>query len=319
MAGRRKNKRGGGNAHDRAVAKDKGIVPIKIQNSEAPDQRSKILNYVVLRLGGIFGVFAFGVGLILGSRFWWGTGIVYVSLGLLLWDLCYEFRRVGSKKLAAGAVIYLALIILCSYMWIFTSAPLQVTANSRVVAYGPGSKIEGIDWKDRYAELELHIQNMGSEDDDDFEAQVSTNLIISRLKLRDGLANCNIAPLHPPEPTRTQLTGADGKPIGPANVTPGQEYFALPQDKDGNILGPESDGSDRVYLIRCDKIPAKTSLTFFGAVEFLQIKNARENIAPFGPPRPIDWVSVKATFKTNGRKRVRDVTTCDAGKSCTEG
>ncbi len=112
--------------------------------------------------------------------------------------------------------VYLAIIVAISLKWIFVAAPLDVHAESDVPVLGQGSNVNGIEWDSRFSQLYFSVGNPTTTDYDDFEAQVSTDLVISSLKELNGLSDCTIASTHPPMQAHFQRY-VDGKPVGPVD------------------------------------------------------------------------------------------------------
>jgi hypothetical protein len=53
-------------------------------------------------------------------------------------------------------------------------------------------------WETQYSEMLFHIKNPESFDYDNFDAEISTNLVIGELRQLRGLSDCKIAGTHQP-------------------------------------------------------------------------------------------------------------------------
>ena len=289
---------------------------------DPPDKwrRPKALNYAIIRLGVPFAIAALGIGLMMADRFSYGVALLYLGLGLFALDIAYEdfFRnRSLPLKIVAG-LISAALITTISVTLIFRAAPFEVFTSSSVPRYGPGSKLHGIEWLPRYSELNVDLGNPSSTDYDDFDAEVTTDLVINHLVQTGGLGNCKLDSIHGAnEPPHWQHMQGD-QPVGPID-NPNWEYQVIPYDKNHKLLAPFS-GADWTYRIRCDKIPANSHLTLLGALVLVNPK-AYDCNAPcpypfFDPPKPAKWVTILARFQTSGRGRVKNILRCQIGSIC---
>jgi hypothetical protein len=202
-----------------------------------------------------------------------------------------------------------------SFAFVFVKAPLEVWASSRVNKYGPGSKLHGIDWLDRYSEVTVNINNPTSGDYDNFDAQVSTDLAINHMFQIGGLGQCKVEGVHGAiDPPHWQHMHGD-QPVG-AIDDPHWGYEVIPTDKEGKAIVPFA-GADWTYRVRCDKIPANSQLELFGA---LVAVNAHMYAKPpclvpcrwpfFDAPKPAKWISVLASYQTSGRKRTKTMGRC---------
>jgi hypothetical protein len=150
--------------------------------------------------------------------------------------------------------------------------------------------------------MTLHIKNPSATDYKNFDAEISTDLVISEIREVEGLGVCQIAGIHQTEEVHTQEMH-QGAPTGPADHT-GHTYQFVPFDKDGKPLVPVSGGADWTYRIRCDEIPAKSQLDFIAALE---VVNDVPGKPLFGPRRAASWITVEAKFQTDGRNRTASV------------
>jgi hypothetical protein len=156
--------------------------------SRAPT-RPRLLEYAIIRMGVPLAFAAIGIGLITSNRFLSGTVFLYLGLFLFAIDAAYEsfFRRLHLYISVILSVIYLAAVFVASETWVFRAAPIEIFATSSLPVYGPGTKIAGIDWRSYYSDLDLFIKNTSAIDYDNFDAEVSTDLVIADLRELDGL------------------------------------------------------------------------------------------------------------------------------------
>jgi hypothetical protein len=294
--------------HHPVVPKPKSIKPLR---------RPRPLDYIIVRMGVPLGLVVSGVSLIAANLFWVGVVVLYIGLLLLAWDLDYEAFFLGwprSVRIIMG-IVYLLAILIASQRWVFRPAPFETMATSRISAYGKGSNINGISWRPEYSELQFYIKNPSAFDYDNFDAEISTNLVMSGLRPLRILSNCNIAGTHQDTTIHWQhMVG--GVPVGPAD-DPNFDYKVIPIDKNGKALLPPS-GGDWSYRIRCDKIPAETQFDFFAALEVFNQTTPETQIGAtvFGDPQAASWITIKAKFQTSGRDRVETVFQCAMYSYC---
>jgi hypothetical protein len=315
----------GGNSHQRAIeraaqeraTKDQTAVntsetkvqispskdnPPKRKNQSRPRpklKRPKLLEYAIVRMGVPLAIATFGAALIMTSLFPFGVIFFYLGLVLFAFDVRYEnfFQGLRLPIRIMLAVIYLATIVVGSRMWIFRPAPFEVVASSSIPQYGPGSVIDGIAWDSNFSDLHFSIKNPTGIDYDGFDAEISTDLVITAIRQIRGLSECKIESSNPsPELHVQRMVG--GQPVGPVDSTP-EKYKVIPLDRDGRPILP------KFYRIRCEKVPATSQLDFSGA-----LANA------VGAPRAASWVSVTAKFQTSGRNRMETISKCQIGASC---
>jgi hypothetical protein len=281
--------------------------------------------HIYRRIGGPLGIAAIGIGVTLmtANRFLWGAGLLYFGLALLAADVALEpvFRTLKLRIRLLSGLVYVLLIGVGSRMWIFLPAPLEVFSSSGVVKYGPGSTLHGIEWLPRYSQLTVDIHNPTSTDYDNFDAQLTTDLVINRLVQASGLGECRVDAVHGAgEPPHWQHMHND-QPVGPIDDA-SWGYEVVPYDKNGNPVAPFA-GADWTYRIRCDKIPANSHLVLFGALVVVNehVYAKPPCLAPcpwpfFDPPKPSKWVTLVAEFQTSGRRRTRTLVRCGTGSTC---
>ena len=282
--------------------------------------RPKQLEFTIIRMGVPLGISGIGVGLMTAAHFYLGIFLLYLGLLLIAVDVAYEkfFLNWSSKVKIFSGVCYVLVISAVSYLWIFTSAPLSVFASSRVDVYGAGTELHGIKWLPRYSELTVEIINDSSVDYDNFDADISTDLVINHLVQTGGLGDCKIEGIHGSiEPSHWQHM-ENGQPVGPID-DPRWEYQTVPFDKNDNPVVPFS-GADWTYRIRCDKIPAKSHLSLLGALVIVDPR-VYGCAAPcpwpfFDPPQPAKTVTLTAKFQTDGRNRNKETLICKIGSQC---
>jgi hypothetical protein len=260
----------------------------------------------------VIGLVAAGAAL-LRENFLLGVLLLYGGLCLLAISVLYGSPvskwRPWTKR--AFVIIYLGAVVAGSRAWIFLPAPLEVFASSRLTNYGPGSVISGIPWDPRYSELSFYIKNDSEFDYDNFDAQVSTDLVISTMRQTNGLAECKIEGIHHMEAIHWQAMHG-GVPVGPAD-NPANAYVAVPVDKEGKPLVPVSGGADWTYRIRCDRFPAHSQIDFLAPLE---IVNSPPSLLLYGLPTVAAWVNLRARFQTSGRNRVESISKCPMNQKC---
>ena len=211
--------------------------------------------------------------------------------------------------------IFIAAIIFASQEWIFRAAPLEVATTSSVPIYGPGSKINGIDWQPYYSDLQFYIRNPSKFDYDNLDAEISTDLVMNDIQPLRVLGSCKIVSTHPPVQVHWQEMEG-GKPIGPVD-SPSASYKVVPLDKNGKPIIPVS-GADWSYRIRCDKVPSNSQFDFFAALAVVNQSTSDTPIGAslYGTPRPAKWVSIRAEFQTSGQNREKKISECPIGTNC---
>jgi hypothetical protein len=176
--------------------------------------------------------------------------------------------------------------------------------------------LHGIRWFGNYGELVIRLTNGSDADYDDFTADITADQRIQDLRQSGGLATC-ITESDYPWGAPTVQHFENGEPSGPAGeggvVVRGQsqDYVALPLNKDGDILGRVAG-----FKIRCDKIQARDTIEFFGAVANWVVPKGPSASQCAEPSSPAKWVTVIAHFQTGSHGRNRSVLTCAVGSSC---
>jgi hypothetical protein len=281
--------------------------------------RPRLLDYLILRLGVPVALLAFGVGLLTTGYFWAGVVLFYVGLALLAVDLAFEkwvLHRPVKLRIFLG-LFYLGSTAVASWAWIFRPAPLEIRATSDCPTFGQGSVIEGVPWQPQYSEINLQIKNPSATDYTDFEAEIETDESIGAIKETNGTSDCKIASAHAPLFIHAQ-TMKNGVPAGKADDPgSGESYVVVPLGSDGKPVIPAS-GSDSSYNIYCDRVPAKSEIDFFGALEVTNdIRLSNPSPLIFGPPRPAAWIGVDAHFNSGlGRPRSESVARCPMNSNC---
>jgi hypothetical protein len=299
--------------HRPSVPKEKSSTPKKVH-------RPELLDYIIVRMSVPLTVVALGITLMTVNLFW--SGVVTLSAGLVLLalDLAYETFLLGWPRpvqIILG-IVYLAAILIVSQKWIFRAAPFGVFASSGVPIYGPGSNVNGIDWRPYLSDLNFSIKNPSPLDYDNFDAEVSTNLVMTGLQKVRALSACNVAGTHQGIQVHNQRI-VGGQPVGPVDDS-GSEYQVIPMDKDGKPLLPVS-GGDWSYRIRCDKLPANSEFDFFSALEVVNEPNSHSPVGSrlFGDPQAASWISITARFQTSGRNREETISRCPMTSYCEAG
>lgn len=229
--------------------------------------RPEFLEYLIVRTGGPLAIAGFGVGFMTAAYFWTGVLLLYSGLGLFALDIAYEefFIVWPLKARIACGILFAVVIVIASKMWIFTPAPLSVFASSSVDNYSDGSELHGIKWLKRYSELNVQIKNESSVDYDNVDMQLSTDLVINHLVQTGGLGNCKIEGIHGvTEAPHWQHVNDSDQPDRPMD-DPQWDYNVIPNDKNGNPMVPFM-GADWAYRIRCDRIPANSSIALLAAL-----------------------------------------------------
>ncbi|MGA2734547.1 MAG: hypothetical protein ABSG35_18370 [Syntrophobacteraceae bacterium] len=236
---------------------------------------------------------------------------VYVAIGP------EEGQLLRTRQMLALTIMVICVVVfIFSMRWFISEkplrsnaelkpAPLEVFPDSRIVKYGPGSKFHGIEWLPRYSELSVDINNPTSTDYDNFDAQISTDLVINHMVQIGGLGECKVEGAHGfTEPPHWQHMDGD-QPVGPVD-DPQWGYEVIPIDENGDPILPFL-GADWTYRIRCSKIPANSHLVLFGALvavnEHVYDKPPHPAPSPwpfFDPPRPAKWVTLVAIFQVSG-------------------
>lgn len=286
---------------------------IKRKGKSAARSRPKFLEFVVIRLGVPLGLIALGIALMAWNLFYPGIVIMYLGAALFGLDIMYEkfFSELTFRTKIVFVSANLIVIVATSWLFIFVPAHFKVSASSTVPStYGPGSKMDGIDWQKQYSVLRFHIMNDSNFDYENFDAEISTDLVIGKMRLFHGISECKIAGVHSEAEIHWQhMVG--GQPVGPLD-DPNYDYQVIPVGPDGKPIVPVS-GGDWSYRIYCNRIPANTQLDFVSALE---VVNEPGNAQLYGPPKAASWISLKARFQTSGRSRLEIISRCPMGKPC---
>ena len=142
----------------------------------------------------------------------------------------------------------------------------------------------GIEWRPQYSEFDFSIKNPSLYEYDNFDIDVSTDLMIDELKQKDAnIASCVTAPLNEPPRVIIQNLSNTSAPAA---------------------IGRFGEG-DKEYRIRCDKLPSDSQIDFFAATS-----------NPGAPRQAVKWFALKGSFQTSGRNRDVRIFQCNMGEHC---
>jgi hypothetical protein len=221
-------------------------------------QRPAWIDYPVVRLGVPLGFVALGITLMLASVFNAGAIVLYVGLLAIPVDFWFEpfFAKLKLHTRFIFLLIYVLAISIVSWEWVFVPAHFELSANSVVPHYGPGSRIDGIPWRDEYSQLDFRINNKSDIDYENFDVEISTDLVIADMRMVNDVSECKIAGVNTPVPAHWQREEG-GKLVGPAD-SPEYTYKITPIGPNANTL-----------LL----FPVGTGLTVFHAIDFYPAVN----------------------------------------------
>jgi len=124
-----------------------------LRNAEQSQQSvgSRLLKYL---RGNGFGLVLSGIAFFFTPYFQLGVGFFLIGSALLAVDVWNEVAAATQKRFHRVAfLIACALYIAGFAVWLLWPCSLEVSANSSVPKYGPGSNLYGILWSDAYARL----------------------------------------------------------------------------------------------------------------------------------------------------------------------
>jgi hypothetical protein len=276
------------------------------QNPKPTVAPEKLLDQL-LRMG--VPLISLGAGSLLALYFSWSIAAVYLGAFFLFFRMhkLPMFKQASSARRWWYRLGYAAAVAAFT-AWVFWPTTINMNVASLVPAYGPGTNINGILWKNDYAQATLFVENPGGADLHDFDMLLSTDLKIEEMKMIGGLASCSAGPVTPPVPVTVQ-PNIGGVPAGPA-IQDSQQYVVVPLGPDG--LPIPSDGS---YRVICDKFPAGDKLSFVAAVTVLPDKGTLLK-SPYGKPRNPEWFTAKMSFSVAGRPKTASITHCKTGQNC---
>jgi len=242
----------------------------------------------------------------------------------LIWKEVVAPRQNEISKIIFGAACFL--IFAGFVVWLFLPVPLQLTVQSTIPKYGPGSNIYGILWNDYFAQVDFTLKNQSNSDYEKFDAEIYTDLTFEGVKQTGGISTCAMAPAGPVlHPINQRMVGGipvgphemiGGVPVGLAETDP-QEYEVVGVGPNGELTF--SGDTATKYRIRCDKLPANSDATFVAAVSVVNVNLKSESLGkPLrGSPRlPLWWCTLKTKFTYLGRPRSITVSECKMGRTC---
>lgn len=287
--------------------------PKEIKNTSESSElikRPLWLEYAVIRLALFLGIAGIGVTLMFAGLFKAGVALLYLGLLVTAIDLRYEkfFRKLNLSIQFLVFLIYVIVIAFISWKWIFVPAHFQLSAVADVPHYGPKSNIDGIPWRNEYSKLGFYIINNGDIDYDNFDAEISTDLVFADMRFVHGISECKIAGLDSPTEVHWQHLEGD-VPTGPVDGAP-YDYKILQIGPDGKR---RVSGTDWTYRISCNRLLPHSQLDFIAALVVVKGPPAKEL---FGPPKAATWVSVKSHFRTSGRDRFETFSECPMRQVC---
>jgi hypothetical protein len=264
-----------------------------MESSKRPD----LLEYTVVRIGGLVAIATIGPALMTAGYFYPGVIVLYLALFLLAVDIGYEsfFRRLRKRARFAFGILYVLVLVVASDRWIFVPAPLEMWGSSDTPPYAVHSMLNGIEWRPQYAEFDFSIKNRSAYDYDNLDVNISTDLMIEELKKIDGLASCSIETANPLHQLIIQNLSKPSIPAITARPT----------------------GGDKEYRIRCDKFPSHSQIDFFAATSILTGKpDDSSPLWPYAPPQAAKWFTMKGSFQTSGRNRAVLISACKMSQHC---
>ncbi len=299
--------------------------------SPAPSQ--SLSDYLLyLRKNGP-GLILAGIAFFITPYFFVGVGLFTIGAGLLAWDVWKEVvipKQTKVSKRTFGIVC--SSILVAFAVWLFLPVPLQLSVQSVIPKYGPGSNLYGIPWSDGLSRMDFTLRNDSDADYVDFDAEISTDLTFEGIRQTDGIVTCAIAPASKVlRPTVQSMVGVlptgphssiGGVPSGPVetDIQKGvgdQHYFAMARNVENGELIFSGDTAMR-YRIRCDKLPAHSEDVFVAAISVISpFVNDKFPDHPFSPTAKLPaWCGLKAKFTQLGRARSVVISQCRMGKTC---
>jgi hypothetical protein len=238
---------------------------------KVPEPPIKILRTAAIALltgAGFAVIFAF---------FWPGIVLIYLSAVVLAIDfLCEKWDRIWRF---GALLIPIGLVGLVS-LWAFGSAPLEIQFHRHYGNFKEGEVIGGIVWKDTYSELRVVVSNPTSNDYQDFDALIATDLWVANTGLMDA-APTRVLRIAGPHATDVRLKGKDerGNPIEQL-----MSRLAL--------TGP--------HLLHCDKLLKHDTVQAVFALVNASDKPQKPDVTKpesfLGPKKLAKWASVNSTY-----------------------
>jgi hypothetical protein len=275
--------------------------------SVAEEPKSLWFEHVILRLGVPISAIFFGISLMAAGIFTWGVIWLTIGLLVLIGDIFYKYARFWSRRNQVQLVAsYFLIVSFICWFWIFTPAPLELSAGSNYAKYGNGSTIHGIKWEPEYSYVEISISNPSNSDYEKFDASITTDMEIAAMNKDAGLNVCQIGPANrPKQDVIAQEHDKYGNPVGTASDTiHGRHYFFSLVTPDGQEF--LANGTDKTYRVVCDKLLARSSMTLFAATVSFNSKTNQYDLGRYAKN-----LSVKANYEKSGRGReqsARDLT-----------
>ena len=224
--------------------------------------------FALLIAGGLTVIFVF---------FWLGVLLMYAGAVVLAIDLlCHPW----NWKLKSVAMLIPVLIIVPTSIWAWGSAPLEIQVARHYGNYKEGDNIGGITWKDQYSELVVTFVNHSSNDYQDFDAFIGTDLGIASTGWIEPNQTC-VLRISLPHVTEVRMKGEDEK--------------GNPIEKLGSRVAATGP-----YHLHCDKLIRRDTVTMVFALVNMTDKPEKPDIAKpeslLGPKKLASWSSVSGTY-----------------------
>lgn len=232
--------------------------------------------------------------------FWPGVAVVYISLGLLVWDLCVDPLLVKSRVWIqiVGIGIVVVLFDLITIGIVGALAPL--TFNSYALRngnYSDGIDIGGIAWNSHFTNLSVAVINPSDDDYGDVDIAIVPDVWTYKAVII-GDSQCKLVSIGG-NTLLTTITKGGGRKMTMHRL--GDKFEA--EDEMGDVFTPLA--TDGGYRLICSKFPRRFTIKLVFATVAVNPDVLRVSPKPNLKPGEwggafSEWSGVKSEFDMLG-------------------
>jgi hypothetical protein len=205
------------------------------------------------RAGGISLLGGFGL---MRAYFWMGVAVVYVSLGLLVWDLCIDPLLIKGRAWIqiVGIGIVFVLFDLITIGIVGANAP--ITFNSYALRsgnYSDGIDIGGIPWNSHFTNLTVAVVNPSDDDYSDMDIAIVPDVWTYKAVVIGDNSQCKLVSIGG-NTILTTITKGGGRKMTLHRL--GDKFEA--EDEMGDVFTPLATNGG--YRLICSKFPTRFTI-----------------------------------------------------------
>ena len=210
-----------------------------------------------------------------------------VGIGATVAFLLTIYATALAATMVGGSV---GLAFAFAWLLLSTLLPPEIDAFAGSSNYADGADIYGVHWKAGLTSADVYIENKTKDSYEDLDFLISTNLSIYGVGLKQDGNQCAVAPSH-----------------GSLKVISARVFYP---DTNGKMISELPD-LFQYYRIHCDKFISKSALSVIIATPKVFFTSLGH-----GERAPLEWVSFRVNYTTNGRKGEQSVKTICLVKQC---